>query len=82
MIEEVEWQIGAVEKPSAINCNKMLEVIKQLQGQVKNNDSLHSVSQQSELLKKWWKFFDEESIAVNCNDKERETVINEFFNCG
>ena len=44
LIEEVEWQIGAVEKPSAINCNKMLEVIKQLQSQVKNNDLLNIVS--------------------------------------
>jgi len=37
-------------------------------------------SQQRELLKKWWKYFDEESVAVNCNDEEREEVINNFFN--
>jgi hypothetical protein len=40
------------------------------------------VSQQRELLKKWWKYFDEESVAVNCNEQEREEVINDFFNCG
>ena len=43
---------------------------------------LHSVSQQRELLKKWWKYFDEESVAINCNDEEREEVITNFFNCG
>ncbi len=43
---------------------------------------LDSVSQQRELLKKWWKYFDEESVAVNCNDEEREEVITNFFNCG
>lgn len=40
------------------------------------------VSQQRELLKKWWKYFDEESVAVNCNEQEREEVINDFFNFG
>jgi|GEM_PF-2750804 hypothetical protein len=40
------------------------------------------VSQQRELLKKWWRYFDEESVAVNCNDEEREEVITNFFNCG
>lgn len=43
---------------------------------------LFDVSQQRELLKKWWKYFDEESIAINCNDEEREEVITNFFNCG
>lgn len=43
---------------------------------------LFSVSQQRELLKKWWRYFDEESVAVNCNDEEREEVITNFFNCG
>lgn len=43
LIEEVEWQIEAVEKPSAINCNKMLEVIKQLK-KVNNSGVLDSVS--------------------------------------
>ena len=42
---------------------------------------LSGVSQQRELLKKWWKYFDEESVAVNCNEQEREEVINDFFNC-
>jgi hypothetical protein len=42
---------------------------------------LCDVSQQRELLKKWWKYFDEKSVAINCNDKEREEVINDFFNC-
>lgn len=42
---------------------------------------LSDVSQKRELLKKWWKYFDEESIATNCNDEEREEVINNFFNC-
>jgi len=40
------------------------------------------VSQQRELLKKWWKYFDKESVAINCNEKERNEVINDFFNCG
>jgi hypothetical protein len=44
--------------------------------------SIGIVSQQRELLKKWWKYFDEESVAVNCNEQEREEVINDFFNCG
>ena len=44
--------------------------------------TLSGVSQQRELLKKWWKYFDEESVAINCNDKEREEVITNFFNCG
>ena len=43
---------------------------------------LHNVSQQRELLEKWWKYFDEESVAVNCNEQEREEVITSFFNCG
>lgn len=43
---------------------------------------LYVVIQQRELLKKWWKYFDEESVAVNCNDEERDEVINDFFNCG
>ena len=42
---------------------------------------LSDVSQQRELLKKWWRYFDEESVAVNCNDEEREEVITNFFNC-
>ena len=42
--------------------------------------AIPDVSQQRELLKKWWKYFDEESVAVNCNDEEREEVINNFFN--
>ncbi len=42
--------------------------------------TIPDVSQQRELLKKWWKYFDEESVAVNCNDEEREEVINNFFN--
>jgi len=49
---------------------------------IKEALSLHNVSQQRELLKKWWKYFDKESVAVNCNDEEREEVINDFFNCG
>jgi hypothetical protein len=44
--------------------------------------SIYDVSQRSELLKKWWKYFDEESVAVNCNEQERKEVINNFFNCG
>jgi hypothetical protein len=40
---------------------------------------LFNVSQQRELLKKWWKYFDEESVAINCNNDEREEVINDFF---
>ena len=49
---------------------------------IKKKLLLHIVSQQRELLKKWWKYFDEESVAINCNDEEREEVINDFFNCG
>jgi hypothetical protein len=41
--------------------------------------SLGTVSQQRELLKKWWKYIDKESVAVNCNEQEREEVINDFF---
>tara|TARA_R110000772_G_scaffold4566_1_gene16263 strand:- start:53 stop:340 length:288 start_codon:yes stop_codon:yes gene_type:complete len=43
---------------------------------------IDSVSQQRELLKKWWEYFDEESVAVNCSEQEREEVITDFFNCG
>ena len=43
---------------------------------------LYDVNQKRGLLKKWWKYFDEESVAINCNDEEREEVINDFFNCG
>jgi hypothetical protein len=43
---------------------------------------LFSVSQQRELLKKFWKYFDEESVAINCNNEEREEVITNFFNSG
>ncbi|MFT5760917.1 MAG: hypothetical protein ACI8WA_000018 [Polaribacter sp.] len=35
---------------------------------------------QSEQLKKFWEYFDKESIAINCNDKERDQVIKDFFN--
>jgi hypothetical protein len=35
-----------------------------------------------ELLKKWWEYFDKECIAINCNDEERDEVINDFFNGG
>lgn len=42
---------------------------------------LNVVRQQSELLKKWWKYFDKESVAVNCNEQEREEVIKDFLNC-
>ncbi len=41
---------------------------------------LFSVSGQSELLKKFWEYFDKESVAVNCNDEERDEVIKDFFN--
>lgn len=39
-------------------------------------------SERRELLKKWWKYFDKEMVAVNCNEQEREEVINDFFNGG
>lgn len=51
-------------------------------GAVVNNGVLDDVSNRRELLKKWWKYFDEESVAVNCDEHEREEVINHFFNCG
>ena len=44
--------------------------------------TLSGVSQQRKFIKKWWKYFDEESVAINCNDEEREEVITNFFNCG
>ena len=44
--------------------------------------TLTDVSQQREFLKKFWKYFDEESVAINCNNEEREEVITNFFNCG
>ena len=44
------------------------------------NCSIPDVSGQSELLKKFWEYFDKESIAVNCNDEERSEVIKDFFN--
>jgi hypothetical protein len=43
--------------------------------------SITAVSQQRELLKKWWEYCDKESVAVNCTEQEREEVINDFFNC-
>lgn len=39
-----------------------------------------TVISQRKLLKKFWKYFDEECVAVNCNDEERNEVINDFFN--
>jgi len=45
------------------------------------NGSLISHLEQSELLKKWWKWFDEECVSVNCNDEERQEVISRFFYC-
>jgi hypothetical protein len=33
-----------------------------------------------ELLKRFWEYFDEECVAVNCNDEERIEVIQEFLN--
>ena len=41
--------------------------------------AIQLVSQRSELLKKWWKYFDEKSVAINCNDEEREEVITNFL---
>lgn len=46
-------------------------------------DLLRMVNQalsQRELLKKFWKYFDEECVAVNCNEEERDEVITNFFN--
>ena len=46
-------------------------------------DLLRIVNQalsQRELLKKFWEYFDEECVAVNCNEEERDEVITDFFN--
>jgi len=56
--------------------------IQSLANKIEKQLLLHNVSNQRELLKKWWKYFDEESVAINCNEEEREEVINDFFNCG
>mgnify|MGYP003650484073 CR=1 FL=1 len=56
---------------------KITDLLKKYEKQL----TLTDVSQQRELLKKWWKYFDEKSVAVNCNEQEREEVINDFFNC-
>jgi hypothetical protein len=45
-----------------------------------NKLSKDDVSGRSELLKKFWEYFDKESVAVNCNDEERNEVIKDFFN--
>jgi len=42
------------------------------------NCSIPDVSQERELLKKWWKYFYKENVALNCNDEEREEVINDL----
>ncbi len=58
------------------------EFLQALVDKVEEQCNIDLVSKQRELLKKWWKYFDKESVAVNCNEKEREEVINDFFNCG
>ncbi len=58
------------------------EFLQALVDKVEEQCNIDLVSKQRELLKKWWEYFDKESVAVNCNEKEREEVINDFFNCG
>jgi len=64
--------LGGLEREKAV----YQSVLKDYKKQLTSTD----VSQRRELLKKWWKYFDEESVAINCNDEEREEVITNFFN--
>ena len=75
LIEEVEWQIGAVEKPSAINCNKMLEVIKQLRSKVNNFGVLDNVSVSSfnEVID-----FVENDLSAGTDDYTREELYKKY----
>lgn len=65
-----------------IDKNKVAQMLEEYHQTKLKLLGIGGVSQQRELLKKWWKYFDEESVAVNCNDEEREEVITDFFNCG
>jgi|TARA_R110000787_G_scaffold277861_1_gene387391 hypothetical protein len=70
---------------TALNYDECFDLIEDAVNEALNQGQtlpIDSVSQQRELLKKWWRYFDEESVAVNCNDEEREEVITNFFNCG
>ena len=69
--------------PNALGTN-IIDYVEQLKidkEKLKKELLMQRDSQQRELLKKWWKYFDEESVAVNCNDEERDEVISNFFNC-
>ncbi len=78
----VNVNFEAMEKKLRIILERARDGIEPLEYLEQELLNLHSVSKQRELLKKWWKYFDKESVAVNCNDEEREEVINDFFNCG
>jgi len=65
-----------------IDVTMVLALIQQCKKDTKEQLTLTDVSQQRKFIKKWWKYFDEESVAINCNDEEREEVITNFFNCG
>jgi hypothetical protein len=78
----VNVNFEAMEKKLRIILERARDGIEPLEYLEQELLNLHSVSKQRELLKKWWKYFDKESVAVNCNEKEREEVINDFFNCG
>ena len=77
------FQTGYMTERNKEVCYEILTEFAEFYHQSKvNNGVLDDVSNRRELLKKWWKYFDEESVAVNCDEHEREEVINHFFNCG
>ena len=51
LIEESQWQIDSFERPSAHNSKLMINVIKHLQSQAKNNEVLDLV--RSSLDERW-----------------------------
>ena len=40
---------------------------------------LTNIDNEKQLIKNFWEYFDKESVAVNCNDQERDEVINDFL---
>ncbi len=40
---------------------------------------LINIDNEKQLIKNFWEYFDKESVAVNCNDQERDEVINDFL---
>lgn len=54
-------------------------IVKYLDKQVIKVPALIDKNAETTLLKKFWEYFDKESVAVNCNDTERNEVIIDFF---